>query len=95
MRETETERDEPNLAPERLIGAREAASSLLDEIGIANYRFDVEPRGQAFEVLVEHARDGEWHTASIHEDGRALLSALRDPAVRAELRERWRARLVG
>ncbi|MCZ7683581.1 MAG: hypothetical protein M5U28_34335 [Sandaracinaceae bacterium] len=68
---------------------------MLDELGIENYRFDVEPREGAFEVFVEHDRDGAWHDVRLTEDATALIAAGRDASVRAQVAGRWRARLLG
>lgn len=83
------------LSADGLLGARAATQLVLDELGIENYRFDVEPREGAFEVFVEHDRDGAWHDVRLTEDAAALIAAGRDASVRAEVARRWRARLLG
>jgi hypothetical protein len=83
--------DETPLTIEELVGARAATEQILDGLGITNYRFDVEPAPAAFDVFVEHERDGAWHTVRFQEDAHVLLA--RDPAVRARIAARWRERL--
>lgn len=83
------------LSVEQLLGARHAAEIVLDEIGLSNYRFDVEPRESAFEVYVEHLRGDVWHDVKLEERSDVLLSTRHDPRVRAEVAARWRERLMG
>lgn len=83
------------LSAEHLLAARAATELVLDALGIANYRFDVEPREEAFEVFVEHEHDGAWHDVRLMEDAAVLLAARRDDAIRAEVVRRWRRRLLG
>lgn len=81
------------LSSEALLGARAATERILDELGLRNYRFDVEPGASSFDVFVEHERDGAWHAVRLHEEARVLLDASRDRGVRGEVADRWRARL--
>jgi len=81
------------LSPTALLGARAATEQILDELGLRNYRFDVEPASSAFEVFVEHERDHAWHAVRLLEEARVLLAAPGDAKVRSEIAERWRARL--
>ena len=81
------------LSPDALLGARAATEQILDELGLRNYRFDVEPASSAFDVFVEHEREGAWHAVRLHEDARVLLDAARRDDARSEVAERWRARL--
>lgn len=83
------------MSAEQLLGARAATELVLDALGIANYRFDVEPRQDAFEVLIEHELDGAWHDVTLMEDAAVLLAARRDPEIRADVARRWRHRLLG
>lgn len=83
------------LSADGLLGARAATELVLDELGIENYRFDVEPREGAFEVFVEHDRDGAWHDVRLTEEASALIAAARDASVRAEVARRWRVKLLG
>lgn len=88
--------DDVTLSMEALLGARSATEQILDELGLRNYRFDVEPGAGAFDVFVEHELEGgAWHAVQLHEEARVLLEAARDGAVRAQVAERWRAKLGG
>jgi hypothetical protein len=84
---------ELTLSPDALLGARAATEQILDELGLRNYRFDVEPASSAFDVFIEHEREGAWHAVRLHEEARVLLDARRSDRARAEVAERWRARL--
>jgi hypothetical protein len=81
------------LSPDALLGARAATEQILDELGLRNYRFDVEPAPAAFDVFVEHEREGAWHAVRLHEEARVLLESGRDRQTRREVAERWRSRL--
>ena len=81
------------LSPDALLGARAVTEQILDELGMRNYRFDVEPASSAFDVFVEHEHDGAWHAVRLHEEARVLLDAVRSDDARSEIAERWRARL--
>lgn len=87
--------DDVTLSMEALLGARSATEQILDELGLRNYRFDVEPGPGAFDVFVEHERGGAWHAVRLHEQAQVLLEAARDGAVRARIAERWRDKLGG
>lgn len=78
---------------ERLREAREAARILLEGVGLRNYRFDVEPREQVYEVLIEREQEGTWRESRLSETPDDLLSVLEDEAARETLVARWRARL--
>lgn len=79
---------------EQLLGARQAAEVVFDEIGLSNYRYDVEPRERSFEVIVEHVFGDVWHDVKLEEPSELLLSAREDRSVRAEIAARWRDRLI-
>ncbi len=79
---------------EQLLGARHATEAVLDEVGLSNYRYDLEPREQSFAVLVEHAHGDTWHDVKLEEPRDVLLSARDDRAVRSEIAARWRRRLL-
>ncbi len=79
---------------DHLLGARAAVELVLDEVGLRNYRFDVEPREACFEVILEHERDGSWHDVKLTEDVDELLAARTDASTRRRVASRWRARLT-
>ncbi len=82
------------LAIDQLLGARAAAELVLDEVGLRNYRFDVEPKGDHFDVIVEHERDGAWHDVRLIEDASVLLAVRDDASTRRSVASRWRERLT-
>jgi hypothetical protein len=79
---------------ERLLEAREATRRLLEGVGLRNYRFDVEPREDVYEINVELEHRDAWREAHLIETPAALLSTLGEPAARDEMVARWRARLL-
>jgi len=79
---------------ERLLEAREAARRLLEEVGLRNYRFDVEPKEEIYEIHVEREHRGAWREARLKETPAELLSTLGDDASRDRVVARWRARLL-
>jgi hypothetical protein len=86
--------NQDTLSIDQLLGARAAAELVLDDLGLRNYRFDVEPREDRFEVLVEHERDGAWHDVRFTEDAAVLLAARTDASTRRAVASRWRERLA-
>lgn len=80
--------------PERMAEAKEIAQGLLEELGVANYVFEVEPRETHWEVIVECAtRDEAWQRTVLEVDDSALEAAHEPGAARTDLLEAWKARL--
>lgn len=77
-----------------LINAREATATLLDQLGLNTYLFEVEADGDAWLVRVEWARDGEWQTVSLPVQWDTLLDSRSDSKVRASLLKQWRDQLM-
>lgn len=82
-----------NLSTTELFKAKNAVNSLLDELGLQSYLFDVEPRDQQWQVNIECAApDGAWQ--SIHmEIDKELLTNSHEPDSRSKLIEKWRGRI--
>ena len=76
-----------------LIAARHAASQLLDQMGLENYLFEVEPRPGSWAVHIEHPRNGAWHEQTLVASERELLETLDDPDRRVSLANRWSCEL--
>lgn len=74
--------------------AKEATRILLDELGLAAYLFEVEPRNDAWELRLDCAVADGWQSLRLPLDKAKLLTSLEDPAARADLLAAWRARLA-
>jgi len=82
------------LTSTELMQARETVQSLLEQLGLRSYLFEVEPRGDHWEVRVECAPNSGWQSSvlSVEED---WLNACRvDARFRGKLLEAWRERLL-
>ena len=76
-----------------IIGAREAAAAALDEAGLDNYLFSVEPREECWQLKVEHPVREGWESVTVPIDGDLLLASRTDRDARRRLAERFRQRL--
>ena len=72
-----------------LASARELIQDLLDELGLDAYIFEVEPRGQAWELRLECANDnnGSWTTISMQLSPEQLYAAFDSVPARESLRD--------
>lgn len=82
------------LSAGQVIGAREAASALLEEVGLDNYLFAVDPAEDGWEVKVEHPVSDGWASVTLPVDGDLLLASRTDRDARRRLAQCWRARLA-
>lgn len=73
-----------------LAQAKEAVNLLLDELRLSNYLFDVEPRSGPWEVRIDCAAGGVWHSLTLTVDVAELTEVVTDPAARERLSARWR-----
>jgi hypothetical protein len=86
------------LTIEELTNARDTVAGLLEEVGLQNYLYEIEPDGHSDErwrVRVEcETRDG-WKMTELRVD-RSELERSRSPtsADRTELLQRWGSRLL-
>lgn len=78
-----------------LAGARKAASTVLDELGLDAYLFSVEPREGNWELTLECAVEQGWQTLTLSVDIHELLASHTDAGVRSRLTESWGAKLAG
>lgn len=76
-----------------LIEARDTVQALLDQLGLAAYLFEVEPRAGHWEVRVECAPDSGWQSSVLNVDPQWLAACRTDDAARDRLLEEWRQRL--
>lgn len=81
------------LTSTELMQARDTVQSLLEQIGLKAYLFEVEPRGEHWEVRIECAPNSGWQSSVLNIE-EAWLDACRvDPRARAELVNAWREHL--
>ena len=82
------------LSGTELAGATEAASAVLEELGLDAYLFAVEPREGSWELTLECAVDEGWQTIKLPVDVHELLESRRDAGVRSRLTARWGAKFA-
>ena len=82
------------LSAAQVIGAREAAFALLEEVGLDNYLFSVDPAEDGWEVKVEHPVSEGWASVTLPVDGELLLESRTDRDTRRRIAQSWRARLA-
>ena len=83
-----------NISTQQLIDAKEATSGLIDQLGLEDYVFDVEPHEDQWEVRVECGHGGMWQSVTLMVDA-ARLRASRDNATeRTQLLKEWGERLA-
>jgi hypothetical protein len=78
-----------------LAQVREVVTSLLDELCLDAYLFEVEPREGQWEVTVECAVAEGWERVRLTADKVLLLQGMDDGDARARLLGDWRAALSG
>lgn len=83
----------PGISTEELRGTRQAVEGLLEELGLRAFVYTIEQRETGWMLKIERALDGEWQTTVLPVDPHALAASLRDPILRARLREDWESRL--
>lgn len=85
------------LSIEELTNARETVGGLLEELGFANYLYEVEPDGHSddrWRVRVECETPGGWKMTELRVDRPVLEeSGRRASNARSELLETWGSRL--
>ncbi|MFA9461090.1 hypothetical protein [Thiohalorhabdus methylotrophus] len=75
--------------------ARAVTEDLLEELGIAVYLYQVEPRDGIWEVRVECALHADgWQRSLIQVERERLLAVPHDSGIRRELLAEWGAELV-
>lgn len=81
------------LSASHILGAREAAREVLEEVGLDNYLFTVDPREEGWELKVEHPVSEGWQTVTMPVDRELLLASRTDRSARRLLAQRWRERI--
>jgi len=78
-----------------LAGATQAASAVLEELGLDAYLFAVEPREGSWELTLQCAVDEGWQTINLPVDIHELLESRTDAGTRSRLAARWGAKFAG
>jgi len=73
--------------------ARAVTESLLEELGIEAYLFEVEPEEGKWGVRLECAVAEGWQTHHLHVSAERLLALAQDPEDRRALLAEWEAEL--
>lgn len=81
------------LSEKELTAARDTVQGLLEQLGLAAYLFEVEPRLDHWEVRVECAPDSGWQSSVLNVDGNRLDACRTDSGARDKLLDEWRQRL--
>ncbi len=76
-----------------LCRAREAAGAVLEEVGLDNYLFSVDPREEGWEIRVEHPVREGWEQVRMPIDRELLLASRTDRNARRQLARSWGSRL--
>ncbi len=82
------------LRPGDYDGARRLLAELLEEIGLADYTFAIEPGDDGWRIRIECVADGDWQTSEIDLPYQPFAGCSDSPAARrailAELEGRLR-----
>ena len=81
------------LSEKQLIEARDTVQALLEQLGLATYLFEIEPRTDHWEVRVECAPDSGWQSSILNVDEDWLTACRTDAGARHKLLAEWRQRL--
>lgn len=73
------------LSTGELIAAKEAVATLLDELRLAAYLFEVEPRAGAWELRIECELEDGWRIAHLDIPREQLLASAGDRMAQASL----------
>ena len=83
------------LSESSLTQARDTVERLLEQLGLATYLFEVEPRTDHWEVRVECAPNSGWQSSVLNVDEQWLDACRTDAMAREQLLAEWRQRLSG
>ena len=84
------------LSTSDLVKARETANSILEELRLDAFLFEVEPVNDTWELNVECAceSDRAWETFTLQVPRQMLLDGFDDNKVKQRLLEYWEKKLV-
>lgn len=83
------------LSEKALIEARDTVQALLEQLGLAAYLFEVEPRADHWEVRIECAPNSGWQSSVLNVDERSLEACRTDAAARDQMLNELRKHLQG
>jgi hypothetical protein len=75
------------LSQKELTEARDTVQTLLDQLGLAAYLFEVEPHTDHWEVHIECAPNSGWLSSVLNVDERWLAACRTDATARDQLLE--------
>jgi len=87
-------RQATDISTVELTEAREAASALLEQLGLEAYLFEIEPRDKRWELHIDCAIVQGWQSATLPVDKSLLLASHKESAARERLLSEWRKRLA-
>ena len=79
---------------DELTQAREVVNSILDELHVDAYIFEVEPSNQEWEIIIECAIAEGWERIRLSTSRENLLRSMDDAAIHQSLLATWRDRLA-
>ena len=79
---------------DQMAQARETLSTLLEEIGLANYTFDIEPKEGQWQVNVECAIDEGWESFQLTASAEYLSRGKDDAILHQFLLDEWGGALM-
>lgn len=82
-----------HITTRELAQAKEAVSMLLDQLEVAEYLFEVEPRNGLWEVRIDCAAEGAWQSLTLPVDVTDLLQVEHNPTRRQQLITEWSVKL--
>ena len=84
------------LSTSDLVKARETANSILEELRLDAFLFEVEPKNETWELNIECAceSDGAWETFTLQVPRQMLLDGFDDNKVKQRLFEYWKKKLA-
>lgn len=77
-----------------LVRAREAAESLLEQLGLANYLYKIDPSDEGWRLRVDFELEGCWKSVTVMLDAERLLASTTDPRISRQMLAELR-RLLG
>ena len=86
-----------DLSTSDLVKARETARSILEELRLEAYLYEVEPKNDVWEVKIECGCeiDGGWEMLTLQVPKQMLLDRHDDLSAEQSLMDYWRTKLAG
>lgn len=73
--------------------AREAAGRLLEQLGLANFLYKIDPNDDGWRLQVDFDIEGCWKSVTVELDAKRLLASTTDPRLSRQLRAELRRAL--